>query len=124
MVLHLTPLMKRERTLLLQEAWRKSHLSNVMDEAAQVGELLILQRKTEMLGDVTGINGDRSRVTRGVLVSGIERCHKRGGERQVRALQTSICLSERTRRVALFLIELKETLQRDRRNEEGRRNPE
>jgi hypothetical protein len=44
MLFHLTPLMEREGTLLLEQPWRKSDFSDVVDKTAQVGKLLIRLR--------------------------------------------------------------------------------
>jgi hypothetical protein len=45
MLLHQPTLLRSERTRLLEKPSRQTHLSDVVDEAAQVGHLLLLRRK-------------------------------------------------------------------------------
>ena len=88
--LHLTPLLEGERAWLLEQAGRQADLADVVDEAAEVGELLLLDIHPEALGDVAGVDRDGGRVARGVPVSGVERRDERRCEREVRALELRV----------------------------------
>ena len=62
-----------------------------------------LQDKAHALGNVSRVDGNRSRVTGRIPISGIKRRNECGGERQVRALELSVRRREAFGEVALRL---------------------
>ena len=74
MSLHLSPLIERERTGLLEQSGRQPDLSDVVDEAAEVGQLDLFIPKRHPVSDVPSVNSNRSRMTSRVPVSRVKRC--------------------------------------------------
>ena len=75
-LLHLPPLIQRQRSSLFEKAWGQADLADVMHQPAEMNELLLLFAKAHSLRDIAGIDGDGGRVTRCVSISGIERRHE------------------------------------------------
>ena len=55
---HPTSFLERQSTGLLKQSRRKPHLADVVDEPAQVSELLLLLRQPETNRDVTRVDRD------------------------------------------------------------------
>src|SRR5207249_6519492 len=80
MALHLSALLERQWSRLLEQTGWKTDLADVVDEPAKADELLPLLRQSHALGDVAGIDRHGGRVTRGVLIPCVERRYKGGRE--------------------------------------------
>jgi hypothetical protein len=72
MLLHLSTLVEREGASFFEEARRQSDLSNVVNEPSEMGELLFSFREAHAHCDVPRVDRNGCRMTRGVLISGIE----------------------------------------------------
>src|SRR5258707_4368562 len=83
MALHLAPLVKRKRSRLFEESSGQTDLANVVDQPAEVGELLLNRIHAHPLGDVTRIDRYCSRVTSGVTISSVECRDQAPREREV-----------------------------------------
>ena len=57
-LLHLSPLIKRQRSRLLEEAGGKTHLANIVHKTTQMNECLLLGAQTHALCDVARIDGN------------------------------------------------------------------
>ena len=68
-LLHLPALLEGQRPRLLEEAGRQADLADVVNEATEMDELLLLLRQTHALRDVSGVDRDRRGVTGRVLIS-------------------------------------------------------
>ena len=90
-LLHLPPLFERERSWLLEQAWRKPDLADVVDESAEIRMLLHLDRKTHPLRDVSRIDRNGGGVSGGVSIPRVQRRDQRGSELKVRTLKRLIC---------------------------------
>ena len=123
MLLHATPLLERKSSRLLKKARRKTHLADVVDEPAEVSELLVLLGQTKSARDVSGVDGDGRRMARGVLIPGIERRHERSRKREACALQTFVGDPKLLRCVLLLSVETVEPVRGDRRRQKEHQAP-
>ncbi len=82
--LHLAALLERQRTRFLEEAWRQTNFSDVVNEPAEIGMLLNLDGEAHSLGDVPGVNCNCCRVSCRVPVPRVKCRDKRRGELKVR----------------------------------------
>ena len=87
MLFHLTALLKRESAFFFKESWSESNLSNVVDQTAQMCQLLLILRETHSGHDVARIDRDCCRVARGVAVARVERGDQGRRKRQVCAFK-------------------------------------
>ena len=70
-----------------------------------MGDVLLLFRKPESDGDISGVNSNACRMARCVLVSSVESSHQRSSKREASTLQTSIGRCEIISKAALLLVE-------------------
>src|SRR5262245_59136013 len=70
--LHLAPLVERQRAGLLEQSWRQPDLADVVNETAQVSQLLPVGWEPHPNSDVSGIHCDRGRVAGGISVPCID----------------------------------------------------
>src|SRR4051794_39082632 len=73
MLFHLTPFIRSECTRLFEKASGQANLSNVVNQATQVHQLLRMQRPTEFRRNVASVQRYGFRVARRISISGIER---------------------------------------------------
>ena len=71
-LLHLPPLLKRERPFLAEKTGRESHFADVVDEAAEERSIALLWRKAHSARDVSAIDRNRTRVAGRVRVACLE----------------------------------------------------
>ena len=74
--MHLTTLVERERSRLFEQTGRQADLSYVVNKPTEVRLLLLVLGQTHALRDVARVDRDRGRVSRGVLISCVERRHQ------------------------------------------------
>src|SRR4029079_6076581 len=86
MGLHLTTLVERERTYLLEKPRREANLPDVVDQPGHMSELLLVGRQSEPTSDVSRICRNRRGMPGRVPITGIERRDQRCGEGEVRSL--------------------------------------
>src|SRR5690349_14740159 len=84
-----------------------------------MNELLLLFREAHPLSDVSRVDRYGRGVTRGVLVSGIERRHERSREGKARPAQSFVRLREIPRDDLFLLVEMEQPLRSKRREEEN-----
>src|SRR6266566_3834116 len=107
---HLPALLERQGPGLLEQTSGETDLADVMYEATEVDELLFLSRQSHSLRDVSRIDRHRGRVTRGVLISGVERRYQSGREGEARPAKPFIGRREVPGYDFLLLIEVEKAL--------------
>src|SRR5688572_14484703 len=117
MLFHSSTLVQCQGARLLEQASRKTHFADVMNEPAQMYELLLLNRQPHPLRDVASVDGDRRRVAGRILISRIESRHEGCGKREIRATQALVHKAELVRGLALLPVQAVETVCRERRRE-------
>ena len=122
-LLHLPPLFRRQRSRLLDDTRSDSDLSDVVEEPAEVRELLLLLVETEPGRDVARIDRDGSRVAGRVLVSRVERRDESTGEGQIGSLESLVHRTQVLRELALLLVQDQKPLRRERGHEEEKDGP-
>src|SRR5882724_1820420 len=80
-------------------------------------ERLVFLGQSHPGGYVAGVDGNCRRVSSRIAIARIERSNESRRERQARTLKASVGLLEIRDRLTLLLVEMNQTLQRDRRNQ-------
>src|SRR5262245_45659677 len=90
MLFHGSAFLQGKWACLLQNSCWESHLSDVVEQPGEVGELLIRFGESHSLRDVARIDGNCSRVARRVFVASIERGNQCTCERKTGGLEPRI----------------------------------
>src|SRR4051794_37970407 len=86
-LLHHAPLVQRQRPWFLQEPGRQTNLADVVNESGEEDELLLVVAQTHSPRDVSGVDGNGSRVTSRIAISRIQGRHQGASEREAGALE-------------------------------------
>src|SRR6188508_732376 len=78
MLLHLTPLVERQRPRFFEKPGRQTDLADVVNETTEMSELLFLLGQAQTACNVACIDRDGGRVTRRVSIPSVE-CRDKGG---------------------------------------------
>src|SRR5262249_33032653 len=123
MALHLATFLEAQSSRLLKKSRGKANLPNVMNESADLGEVLFLGSEAHPDCDVVGIDRDRARVSCGIPISSVKRRHKSRGERQVGSFQSYVGVNKVGSKFALILIENEKALRSEcRDHKKGKRD--
>src|SRR5829696_2656072 len=122
-LLHHPPLFERQSAGLFENPRRKSHLPDVVNEAAQMGQLLLFFVQPKACCDVPRIDGYCRGVTRRVAVPCVECGDECTCEGDVGALESAVHMSELVGSLLLFAVEAIERMHGERRAEEQKKAP-
>ena len=117
-LLHLPALLEGQRARFLEQAGRQPDLSDVVDEAAKVDELLLILGQRHTLSDVSRVDRHGRGVTSGVLISRVERGDEGSCKGKARSPEPFIRSGQVLAHDLFLLVELQQALSRECGQEE------
>ena len=123
MPLHLAALFESQCAGLFENAGGKTDLPDVVNQTAEMRQILLILIKPHALRDITGVDRNGGRMTRRVAIPRIECRDQAHRERKVRRLELLVHPAEVVGQSALLLVHEEPALSRQRRREEQRKRP-
>jgi len=120
---HLTSLIQREGTGLLQKTHGQPDLSDVVNETTKMHEFLLVRCQAHPLRDIARVDRHGGGMASGVPISSVKRGNQGGGEREVRVFKTTVRGDESLGTLSLLAVEQEKPLCRECRDHEQHGTP-